>query len=60
MTDISDNLEKDIGYKSNDSCVVCGGFDRNQLEPRFLYTVCSKHYHVPPASIHKYTYEETK
>lgn len=38
-----------FGHWSDDPCEVCGGFENNQIEPRFGYTVCEIHQRVPPA-----------
>lgn len=40
-----------FGHASNNPCTVCGGFDDNQCEPRFGYTVCVAHQRVAPVDI---------
>lgn len=35
-------------YTSNKPCVVCGSTDRIGDEPRFGYSVCEEHSHMPP------------
>jgi hypothetical protein len=41
------------GYPSQLPCAVCGQHTpHNQAEPRFYYTVCPAHQHVPPTQIH--------
>ena len=42
-----------FGYPSREPCVFCGGYDNNQLEPRFLYTACQKHYNIPPIEVNR-------
>ena len=42
---------EDWGYPSDKLCCLCQGKDRNQSEPRFGYTVCIKHQHIPPTVI---------
>lgn len=52
---MSDELHRpgvtNFGYPSSEPCVVCHGYDDNQSEPRFHYTVCRRHQEVPPAFI---------
>jgi hypothetical protein len=38
----------EMGYPSDKPCCLCQGHYQNQTEPRFNYTVCIKHQHVPP------------
>jgi hypothetical protein len=41
-----------FGYPAyNEPCRVCGKFDNNQCEPRFLYVVCEEHQSVLPVNI---------
>lgn len=42
-----------FGYSSNEKCAVCGEFNNNQSEPRFGYTVCINHQHIPPQEINE-------
>lgn len=42
-----------IGPPSREPCDVCGGHDDNQMEPRFLYTVCHAHQRVAPVDINR-------
>jgi hypothetical protein len=44
-------MAKEFGYPSTEPCVVCGGYENNQSEPRFGYTVCVKHQNVRPVDI---------
>ena len=39
------------GYPSEEPCTVCQGHKDNKSEPRFGYTVCSDHDHVPPVRL---------
>lgn len=39
------------GYPTTDPCRVCGGWDENEVEPRFGYVVCAEHADVPPAEV---------
>lgn len=51
-----DNKIKDndrFGTQSGLPCVVCGGYNHNQYEPRFGYSVCINHKNMPPAKIRK-------
>lgn len=44
------SFDKDkFGPPSKAKCCVCDGHKNNQSEPRFGYTVCEDHQHVPPA-----------
>lgn len=38
-------------YPSNKSCVVCGSTDKIGAEPRFGYSICEKHSHLPPTEL---------
>lgn len=50
----------DIGHSSNEPCVVCGRHNNNQIEPRFLYTVCEEHKNVPPTKLQLFKFEDLK
>jgi len=41
------------GYPSKEPCAVCGQHNDNKYEPRYYYTVCKDHEHVPPVDIPK-------
>lgn len=40
-----------FGPPSDEPCRVCGKHNNNQMEPRFLYTVCEDHQDVAPVDI---------
>lgn len=50
-------MSQTFGYPSQKPCRVCGGFDNNQSEPRFGYTVCEAHQSVLPAFLDQATEE---
>lgn len=48
------------GYPSKEPCEVCEGFNLNQYEPRFLYTVCLDHQGVPPVDIAGFRFKRSE
>jgi len=46
-----------FGYKSNDKCLVCESID-TRLEPRFGYSVCIKHFEIPPVKLQNQNKDE--
>ena len=46
-----------FGYKSDEKCVVCESID-TRLEPRFGYSVCIKHFEIPPVELQKQNKED--
>ena len=51
-------MSKDnFGYQSRLECSVCGSDKNNQMEPRFGYTVCEDHQHIPPVEVSNLKWE---
>jgi len=46
-----------FGYKSDKKCVVCESVD-TRLEPRFGYSVCIKHFEIPPVKLQNQNKED--
>ena len=46
-----------FGYKSDEKCVVCESID-TRSEPRFGYSVCIKHFEIPPFFLQKQNKDE--
>lgn len=42
-----------FGYPSDSPCIICEGYNNNQIEPRFGYTVCEEHQKIKPSDIEK-------
>jgi len=42
------NDKNNFGYNSEKPCEICGKYKNNQLEPRFLYSVCEDHQNIAP------------
>jgi hypothetical protein len=39
------------GHDTDKPCCLCGKYNKNQSEPRFYYTVCIEHQHIPPMTL---------
>tara|TARA_R110000822_G_scaffold91883_1_gene211609 strand:+ start:567 stop:737 length:171 start_codon:yes stop_codon:yes gene_type:complete len=46
-----------FGYESDEKCVVCESID-TRSEPRFGYSVCIKHFEIPPVKLQNQNKED--
>ena len=48
-----------FGYESDEKCVVCESID-TRSEPRFGYSVCIKHFEIPPVKLQNQNKEDER